>query len=92
MHNTYRTIRMAGVDGRRSRDFIQGVVNMKCPVCGAAEPVHDTRDIPYTHKGETTTIPLVTGDFCPSCAEVILDMDEAERYGTLLNEFNKRAR
>ncbi|GEM_PF-5175425 len=29
---------------------------MKCPVCGAAELIHDTRDVPYTYKGETTVI------------------------------------
>jgi len=28
-------------------------MNMKCPVCGAAELIHDTRDLPYTYKGET---------------------------------------
>ncbi|WP_394341437.1 type II toxin-antitoxin system MqsA family antitoxin [Photorhabdus laumondii] len=22
---------------------------MKCPVCGAAELIHDTRDLPYTY-------------------------------------------
>ncbi len=32
---------------------------MKCPVCGAAELIHDTRDLPSTYKGETTTIPAV---------------------------------
>ena len=46
---------------------------MKCPVCGAAELVHDTRDMLYTYKGETTTLPQVTGDFCPACAESIQD-------------------
>ena len=34
---------------------------MKCPVCSAAGLVHDTRDLPYTYKGETTLIPAVTG-------------------------------
>jgi HTH-type transcriptional regulator/antitoxin MqsA len=34
---------------------------MKCPCCGAAELIHDTRDMPCTYKGETTTIPAVTG-------------------------------
>ncbi|MCW3611357.1 type II toxin-antitoxin system MqsA family antitoxin, partial [Burkholderia cenocepacia] len=24
---------------------------MKCPCCGAAELIHDTRDMPYTYKG-----------------------------------------
>jgi HTH-type transcriptional regulator/antitoxin MqsA len=39
---------------------------MKCPVCGGAELIPDTRDLPYTYKGETTTIPAVTGEFCPA--------------------------
>lgn len=63
---------------------------MKCPVCGAAELVHDTRDLPYTYKGEATTIAAVTGEFCPSCAEVVLDMDQAERYGVAVNAFHKQ--
>ena len=46
---------------------------MKCPVCGAAELIHDTRDISYTYKGETITIPAATGEFCPACSESILD-------------------
>lgn len=25
-------------------------MTMKCPVCGAAELIHDTRDLPYTYK------------------------------------------
>lgn len=63
---------------------------MKCPVCGAAELVHDTRDMPYTYKGETTLIPAVTGDYCPACAEAVLDMAEAQRYGLQVRDFNKQ--
>lgn len=63
---------------------------MKCPVCGGAELVHDTRDVPYTYKGEMTTIPAVTGAFCPACAEVVLDMSEADKYGAAVREFNKQ--
>lgn len=63
---------------------------MKCPVCGAAKLVHDTRDVPYTYKGETTTIPAVAGDFCPACAEVVLDSAEADRYGMAVRAFNKQ--
>lgn len=63
---------------------------MKCPICGAAELVHDTRDLPYTYKGETTTIAAVTGDFCPACGEVISDMDESVRTSALMLEFNKQ--
>ncbi|MEW6595043.1 MAG: type II toxin-antitoxin system MqsA family antitoxin [Thermodesulfobacteriota bacterium] len=63
---------------------------MKCPSCAAAELVHDTRDLPYTYKGETTTIPSVTGDFCPACDEVILDAAESTRTSTAMLEFNKQ--
>lgn len=63
---------------------------MKCPVCGAAALVHDTRDVPYTYKGETTIIPAVTGDFCPACAEVVLSAVEADRYGAAVRVFHKQ--
>jgi len=29
---------------------------MKCPVCGAAELIHDTRDLPYTDMAETDRV------------------------------------
>mgnify|MGYP001352889427 FL=1 len=63
---------------------------MNCPVCGAAELVHDTRDLPYTYKGETTLIPAVTGDFCPACAESILDAAESDRVMKEMREFSKQ--
>ena len=52
---------------------------MKCPVCGVAGLIHDTRDIAFAYKGETTVIAAVTGDFCPACDESILDADESDR-------------
>ena len=60
---------------------------MKCPVCGAAELIADTRDLPYAYKGETTAIPAVTGEFCPSCAESILAPAESERVMREMQEF-----
>lgn len=63
---------------------------MKCPVCGAAELIHDTRDIPYTYRGETTTIAAVSGDFCPACAESILEASESERVMDAMRAFNKQ--
>ena len=63
---------------------------MKCPICAKAELVHDTRDIPYTYKGESTTIPGVTGDFCPACGEVILDRAESARSSAMMLDFNKQ--
>jgi HTH-type transcriptional regulator/antitoxin MqsA len=63
---------------------------MKCPVCGSAELVHDTRDIPHIYKGETTVIPAVTGDFCPSCGEVILDKEHGDRLSQLMGIFQRQ--
>lgn len=63
---------------------------MKCPCCGAAELIHDTRQLPYTYKGETTTIPDVTGDFCPACDEVVLDRKEGDRYSQLIGAFQQQ--
>ena len=65
-------------------------MSMKCPVCGAAELIHDTRDLPYTYKGETTVIAAVTGDFCPACAESILDAAESNRVMREMRAFSKQ--
>ena len=63
---------------------------MKCPVCGAAELMQDTRDLPYTYKGETTVIPAVTADFCPACDEVLLNREQGDRYSELLGTFQRQ--
>jgi len=63
---------------------------MKCPVCGAAELVHDTRDQSYTYKGETTVLSAVTGDYCTACGESILDTEESRRTMDMMLEFHKQ--
>lgn len=63
---------------------------MKCPTCGAANLIHDTRDLPYAYKGETTVLPQVTGDFCPACDESVLDLQQSRRTMDLMNEFNRQ--
>ena len=63
---------------------------MKCPVCGAAELIPDVRDLPYTYKGEITLIPAVTGEFCPACAESILEAAESERVMREMRAFSKQ--
>jgi HTH-type transcriptional regulator/antitoxin MqsA len=65
-------------------------MTMKCPICGAAKLVHDTRDVPYTYKGESTILPQVTGDFCPACDESILDAAESRRAMELMSAFSKQ--
>ena len=63
---------------------------MNCPLCAKAELVQDTRDLPYTYKGETTTVPGVTGAFCPACDEVVLDAEQSARTSALMLEFNRQ--
>ena len=63
---------------------------MKCPVCGAAELIRDTRDIAYTYKGETTKLPAVTADFCNACDESITDASQTKRVMDLMVAFNKQ--
>ncbi|MBF0204416.1 MAG: type II toxin-antitoxin system MqsA family antitoxin [Desulfamplus sp.] len=63
---------------------------MKCPSCMMAELVHDTRDMPYIYKNESTSIPAVTGDFCPACGEAVLDITESASVSNAMLEFNKQ--
>lgn len=63
---------------------------MKCPVCGAAELVHDTRDLPYTYKGETTAISAVVAEYCPACGESVLDSAESARVSAAMLAFNRQ--
>lgn len=63
---------------------------MKCPACGAAKLVRDTRDLTHIYKGETTTIPDVTGQFCPACDEAVLDVEESARVSAAMLDFNKQ--
>lgn len=58
-----------------------------CPACGARSPTHDTRDVPYTYKSQTTLIPAVTGYYCASCEEITLDHNAVDRYIELINAF-----
>jgi len=63
---------------------------MKCPVCGAAELVHDTRDVTYTYKGESTVITGVTGEFCPACDESVTGLAETDRVMREMQAFSKQ--
>lgn len=45
---------------------------MKCPSCGAAELVRDTRAV--------DGVPAVTADFCPACGEGVPASAEGDRH------------
>ncbi len=63
---------------------------MKCPSCGGAELVRDTRNLSYIYKGESTVIEAVTGNFCPACGEVLLNREQGDRYSALIGQFQRR--
>ena len=63
---------------------------MNCPSCGSAKLIRDTRDIPYNYKEESTTIPAVTGDFCPACGETVLTAAESSRVSAPMLEFKQQ--
>ena len=63
---------------------------MKCLACGAAELITDSRELPYTYKGESTVIENVTGEFCPACDEVVLNATESQRVSAVMLSFNKQ--
>ncbi|MFC5480330.1 type II toxin-antitoxin system MqsA family antitoxin [Massilia suwonensis] len=63
---------------------------MKCPICGGADLVHETRDLPYTYKGKSTTIKGIEGDFCPACDEGILAPAAIDRFGSIAQDFHKQ--
>jgi len=62
---------------------------MKCPMCGEAELIHDTRDISYSYKGKSVVLPT-TGDFCPACGESIHDAEDSDRVMRAMREFSRK--
>ena len=63
---------------------------MKCPICGDAELVTDTRDVEYEYKGQKTTLKTVSGDFCDACGEIIMDARQGEYYMKQVAAFKRR--
>ncbi|KFX10486.1 hypothetical protein KCQ_04996 [Pectobacterium atrosepticum ICMP 1526] len=60
---------------------------MKCPECGGAELVHDTKDVPYSWRGKKTMLRSVTGLYCPACGEAVLNKEEEAEYRGKMTEF-----
>jgi HTH-type transcriptional regulator / antitoxin MqsA len=61
-----------------------------CPTCAGARLVRDTRDMPYLYKGESTIIAAVTGEYCPACAALVLDIGESARTHSAIQAFHKQ--
>jgi len=52
--------------------------------------VHDTHDIFYVYEGENAEIPMVKGNFCPACGEVVFDLNGATRVSNFMAEFQAK--
>lgn len=63
---------------------------MKCPVCGQAELIRATRDLPFTYKGQTTLIPGVTADWCEACGESLTGPGESDRVMRAMAAFRQQ--
>ena len=63
---------------------------MKCPNCGATDFVRDTRDLPFNYGTARTSIRSVTGDFCLSCSEVVLDAAESARVSACMLQLSSQ--
>jgi HTH-type transcriptional regulator / antitoxin MqsA len=63
---------------------------MKCPNCGAADLVHDVRDMPYIYKGETTAFSQVNGEYCPACGEGVFDAATSRVISADMKAFGKQ--
>jgi HTH-type transcriptional regulator/antitoxin MqsA len=46
--------------------------------------------MPYAYRSETTSIPDVTGGYCPVCGEAVLDLTESTRTRVAMAVFNKQ--
>lgn len=62
---------------------------MKCVSCGKTDMVRDTRDMSYIYKAQTTTIPNVSGEYCPKCGESVHNVVDSEYISSAMLAFNR---
>ena len=62
---------------------------LTCPNCGVSPLTHAIREMHYTYKGQSTTIPDVVVEHCAGCKEVMFAQGEHEHYGELVAAFRK---
>lgn len=63
---------------------------LSCPNCGVSPLAHAIRELHYTYKGQTTTVPDVVVEHCAGCKEVLFTRGEDEHYGRLIAAFRKQ--
>jgi HTH-type transcriptional regulator/antitoxin MqsA len=62
---------------------------MKCPTCGMATLLQDTRDLVHSYQGHSTMLPAVTGEYCSNCGEQLLGPEESQRTMELMLAFKR---
>jgi HTH-type transcriptional regulator / antitoxin MqsA len=65
-------------------------MTMKCPNCGAADLVHNVRDMPYSYMGEETVFAQVAGEYCPACGEGVFDAATSRVISAAMKAFGKQ--
>lgn len=50
--------------------------------------VHGSRDLAYSYRSRTTTVPAVSGWHCPVCGECEFDDGEGKRYSEAVDAFS----
>lgn len=63
---------------------------LTCPNCGVSPLTHAIREMHYTYKGKSTTIPDVVVEHCAGCKEVMFARGEDEHYGALIQAFRQQ--
>lgn len=53
---------------------------MRCPACDHPEMVAVTRDETLSFGGQSLTLHVMHGDFCPSCGEGVWDAESYRRF------------
>jgi len=81
---------LAIVDASNKRIDAMESRAVTCPVCGAGKLVHGPRDVPYSYKGQSTILPALTGNYCPVCSNLLMDLDEARRAMGLTLAFRNK--
>ncbi len=62
---------------------------MKCGACGSDQAVDEVRDLRYFYGEKDVIIPALKGQYCPDCKEILMDGEQADRYGEAVGKLRK---
>ncbi|WP_428000129.1 type II TA system antitoxin MqsA family protein [Acidovorax sp.] len=62
---------------------------MKCGACGSDQAADDVRDFRYVYGDKDVVIPALKGRYCPDCEEILMDGEQADRYGDAVSKLRK---